>query len=151
MQAGEHFNRPTLAQEYAILDRLGQACISRFLFKSSFFPFIRAARASEEYLKNRLKQLEDELEQVRDACKAKDKENEELEAELKQIEVKLWEEREAKRHEIMFEIEDNQPQRMQRIVQRNRLMQKIKEQNDLLMGLQDQLDAYMFRSFPSLG
>ena len=71
----------------------------------------RAARASEDYLKNRLKQLEIELKEVSEACEEKDKENAELEEEIEQIEQKLWQERESKRHEIMFEIEDNIPQR----------------------------------------
>ena len=43
------------------------------------------------------------------------------------------------------------PQRMQRIMRRNRMIQKIKDQQSVMMNLQEQLDNYMHRSFPSLG
>ena len=51
----------------------------------------------------------------------------------------------------MFELDENQPQRLQRIMRRNRMIQKIKDQEEVMMRLQEQLDNYMHRSFPSLG
>ena len=36
-------------------------------------------------------------------------------------------------------------------MKRNALMQKLAEQHDLIISLQDQLDAYMYRSYPTLG
>ena len=44
LQAGEHINKPTLAQEYAILDK--------------------AATASETYLRNRLEHLDTIIEDI---------------------------------------------------------------------------------------
>lgn len=131
MQAGEHINRPTLAQEYAILDK--------------------AATASETYLKTRLKQLEETVKEIQAAADEKDAENARLEAEVKELEGKLQAEREVSRDAIMFELNDNQPQRMQRIMKRNRMIAKIKEQQSVMMNLQEQLDSYMHKSFPSLG
>lgn len=131
LQAGEHINRPTLAQEYAILDK--------------------AATASETYLKNRLKQLEETVKEIKLATEDKDAENARLEAEVKELEAKLQAEREVSRDAILFELTDNQPQRMQRIMKRNRMIAKIKEQQSVMMNLQEQLDTYMHKSFPSLG
>ena len=62
LQAGEHINKPTLAQEYAILDK--------------------AATASETYLKNRAKHLHSILEDIQKAEKEKEEENKELQQEI---------------------------------------------------------------------
>jgi hypothetical protein len=131
LQAGEHINRPTLAQEYAILDR--------------------AATASEDYLKDRLKQLQQAHADILAAAEEKEIENITLKEEIDVQCRQLDREREFGKQAVMFELEDNQPQRMQRIVRRNKLVHKIKEQQDVLMNMQEQLDTYMYRSFPSLG
>ena len=131
MQAGEHINKPTLAQEYAILDK--------------------AATASESYLKGRLKKEDELLAEIQKATEEKDRENEVLQQEIKELEEKLQKEREANKDVIALEMEENQPQRMRRIMRRNQVIQKIKEQQDLMDSLQDQLENYMHRSFPSLG
>lgn len=131
MQAGEHINKPTLAQEYAILDK--------------------AATASESYLKGRLKKEDEQLAEIQKATEEKDRENEVLQQEIKELEEKLQKEREANKDVIALEMEENQPQRMRRIMRRNQVIQKIKEQQDLMDSLQDQLENYMHRSFPSLG
>ena len=131
MQAGEHINRPTLAQEYGILDK--------------------AATASETYLRNRLKHLEGTLESIQDAAQEKDVENQQLQEEIVALEKHISNMKDPNKDDVMFELEDNQPQRLQRIMRRNRMIQKIKEQQEVMMGLQEQLDNYMHRSFPSLG
>jgi len=131
LQAGEHINKPTLAQEYAILDK--------------------AATASESYLKGRLKKEDEQLAEIQKATEEKDRENEVLQQEIKELEEKLQKEREANKDVIALEMEENQPQRMRRIMRRNQVIQKIKEQQDLMDSLQDQLENYMHRSFPSLG
>ena len=131
MQAGEHINKPTLAQEYAILDK--------------------AATASESYLKGRLKKEDEQLAEIQKATEEKDRENEVLQQEIKELEEKLQKERDANKDVIALEMEENQPQRMRRIMRRNQVIQKIKEQQDLMDSLQDQLENYMHRSFPSLG
>ena len=69
LQAGEHINKPTLAQEYALLDK--------------------SATASENYLKNRLKKLEATLAEIRAAEAIKDAENEKLRQEIAELEIKL--------------------------------------------------------------
>ena len=69
LQAGEHINKPTLAQEYALLDK--------------------SATASENYLKNRLKKLEATLAEIRAAEAVKDAENEKLRQEIAELEIKL--------------------------------------------------------------
>merc|ERR1719479_293250 len=69
LQAGEHINKPTLAQEYAILDK--------------------AATASETYLRNRLKHLEGTLQNIQNAADEKDVENEQLKQEIQDLEDQL--------------------------------------------------------------
>ena len=62
LQAGEHINKPTLAQEYAILDK--------------------AATASETYLKDRLEHLDTLIEDIENAAAQKDAENKMLQKEI---------------------------------------------------------------------
>ena len=131
LQAGEHINKPTLAQEYAILDK--------------------AATASESYLKGRLKTIEEQLAEIHKATEEKDNENQVLQHQIKELEAQLQKERGANKDAIALEMAENQPQRMRRIMRRNQVIQKIKEQQDLMDSLQDQLENYMHRSFPSLG
>ena len=131
LQAGEHINKPTLAQEYAILDK--------------------AATASESYLKGRLKTIEEQLSEIDKATEEKDNENQVLQHQIKELEAQLQKERGANKDAIALEMAENQPQRMRRIMRRNQVIQKIKEQQDLMDSLQDQLENYMHRSFPSLG
>ncbi len=132
MQAGEHINKPTLAQEYAILDK--------------------AATASETYLKNRHKNLDEVLENLHELTEAKDQENKQLEAEIAELQRQIdMAKDDPKKSDVMFEIMNNEPQRMQRIRRRNRIIQKIKDQQDVMMKLQEQLENYMHKSFPSLG
>ena len=73
LQAGEHINKPTLAQEYAILDK--------------------AATASESYLKGRLKTYEDQLSEIHKATDEKDNENQVLQHQIKELEAQLQKER----------------------------------------------------------
>jgi len=131
LQAGEHINKPTLAQEYAMLDK--------------------AATGSESYLRNRIKKLENTLAEIKSAEADKESENEKLRQEIMEIETRLDEEREICKEAILSELEGNQPQRMQRIMRRNKMIQKIKDQETVMLNLQEQLDNYMHRSFPSLG
>ena len=131
LQAGEHINKPTLAQEYAILDK--------------------AATASETYLKNRAKHLDEIMSDIESQEAAKDEENRQLEAEIATLEKSIENAKDPNKDSVVFELQDNQPQRMQRIMRRNRLIQKIKDQEDVMLNLQEQLDNYMHRSFPSLG
>ena len=131
LQAGEHINKPTLAQEYAILDK--------------------AATASESYLKGRLKTIEEQLAEIEKDTEEKDNENQVLQHQIKELEAQLQKERGANKDAIALEMAENQPQRMRRIMRRNQVIQKIKEQQDLMDSLQDQLENYMHRSFPSLG
>ena len=131
LQAGEHINKPTLAQEYAMLDK--------------------ASTASERYLKDRIVKLENTLAEIRAAEAEKLAENEKLREEISELEIRLEEEREISKEAVLSELELNQPARMQRIMRRNRMIQKIKDQQGLMMNLQEQLENYMHRSFPSLG
>ena len=131
LQAGEHINKPTLAQEYAMLDK--------------------ASTASERYLKDRIVKLESTLAEIRAAEAEKLAENEKLREEISELEIRLEEEREISKEAVLSELELNQPARMQRIMRRNRMIQKIKDQQGLMMNLQEQLENYMHRSFPSLG
>ena len=131
LQAGEHINKPTLAQEYAMLDK--------------------ASTASERYLKDRIVKLESTLAEIRAAEAEKLAENEKLREEISELEIRLEEERHISKEAVLSELELNQPARMQRIMRRNRMIQKIKDQQGLMMNLQEQLENYMHRSFPSLG
>ena len=131
MQAGEHINKPTLAQEYAILDK--------------------AATASETYLRNRLKHLDTILEDLEKTMAEKDDENKLLQLEIEDLKKRIELEKDPNKESVIFDLVDNQPQRMQRIRRRNRVIAKIKEQEEVMFRLQEQLENYMHRSFPSLG
>ena len=41
--------------------------------------------------------------------------------------------------------------RLTRVMKRNKLAEQIKEQQELLISLQDQVDAFVLRTFPTLG
>ena len=131
LQAGEHINKPTLAQEYAILDK--------------------AATASETYLRNRLKHLDTILEDLEKTMAEKDDENKLLQLEIEDLKKRIELEKDPNKESVIFDLVDNQPQRMQRIRRRNRVIAKIKEQEEVMFRLQEQLENYMHRSFPSLG
>ena len=120
-----------MAQEYAILDK--------------------AATASETYLKNRKKHLEAILSEINESAEEKEAENQQLDEEIKQLESQIDKDRDTSKDNAIFEIVDNQPQRLQRIMRRNRMISKIKDQEEIMLKLQEQLDNYMHRSFPSLG
>lgn len=120
-----------MAQEYAILDK--------------------AATASEAYLKSRYQHLEGILADVKNATHEKEVENSQLQEEIATLQAEIEKSKDPKKDNVMFELQDNQPARMNRIMKRNRMVQKIKDQQELLMKLHDQLDSYMHRSFPSLG
>ena len=97
-----------MAQEYAILDK--------------------AATASESYLKGRLKTIDEQLEDIQRMSEEKDKENEILKQEIKELEAQLEKERDTNKAAVLLELEENQPSRMRRIMRRNQVIQKIKEQ-----------------------
>ena len=68
-------NKPTLAQEYAILDK--------------------AATASESYLKGRLKTIDEQLEEIQKATEEKDQENEMFKREIKELQAQVDKERDV--------------------------------------------------------
>ena len=47
--------------------------------------------------------------------------------------------------------EDQAKLRLTRVMKRNKLADQIKEQQELLMSLQEQVDAFVLRTFPTLG
>ena len=91
------------------------------------------------------------LQNIQNAADEKDAENEQLKQEIQDLEDQLVKVRDPNKEDVMFELDENQPQRLQRIMRRNRMIQKIKDQEEVMMRLQEQLDNYMHRSFPSLG
>ena len=149
-----------MAQEYAILDK--------------------AATASETYLKDRLEHLDTLIEDIENSAAQKDAENKMLQKEIEvlrrkknrqttmshsivfwsnefffflsqEIKTRIELEKDPNKDSVIFDLVDNQPQRMQRIRRRNRVISKIKEQEEVMLRLQEQLENYMHRSFPSLG
>ena len=68
-----------------------------------------------------------------------------------EIKTRIELEKDPNKDSVIFDLVDNQPQRMQRIRRRNRVISKIKEQEEVMLRLQEQLENYMHRSFPSLG
>merc|ERR1712203_364752 len=114
LQAGEHINKPTLAQEYAILDK--------------------AATASETYLKDRLEHLDTLIEDIEKAAAQKDAENKMLQKEIEEIKTRIELEKDPNKDSVIFDLVDNQPQRMQKSGVGTVLFQKSKNKKKLCCG-----------------
>ena len=79
------------------------------------------------------------------------KENEALETEVAAFETAVRKENKELIEKTREEEEAQVKSRLARVMKRNRLAEQIKDQQELLISLQQQVDAFVLRTFPTLG
>ena len=98
-----------------------------------------------------MEELETVIKSFEEMIEAKRRDNEILEAEVTEMEKEVAEQ-DKELIEQTKEAEEAQAKlRLTRVMKRNRLAEQIKEQQELLVSLHEQVDAFVTRSFPTLG
>ena len=98
-----------------------------------------------------MEELESIIKSFEEMSEAKQKENKALEAEVAELEKSVEMENRELIDKTREEEEAGAKFRLRRVMKRNRLAEQIKEQQDLLISLQQQVDAFVLRTFPTLG
>ena len=98
-----------------------------------------------------MEELESIIKSFEEMSEAKQKENKALEAEVAELEKSVELENRELIDKTREEEEAGAKLRLRRVMKRNRLAEQIKEQQDLLISLQQQVDAFVLRTFPTLG
>ena len=111
----------------------------------------KANKQRETFHARRMEELDSIIKSYENIIEAKRLENEALLAEVTEIE-KAVEEENKELVEKTKEAEEAQAKiRLTRVMKRNKLADQIKEQQELLISLQEQVDAFVLRTFPTLG
>ena len=111
----------------------------------------KANKQREVFHAKRMEELETIMKSFEEMIEAKQKDNDALEAEVAEMEREV-EEQDRELIEQTKEAEEAQAKlRLTRVMKRNRLAEQIKEQQETLASLHEQVDAFVTRSFPTLG
>ena len=111
----------------------------------------KANKQREIFHAKRMEELETVIKSFEEMIEAKRRDNEILEAEVTEMEKEVAEQ-DKELIEQTKEAEEAQAKlRLTRVMKRNRLAEQIKEQQELLVSLHEQVDAFVTRSFPTLG
>ena len=111
----------------------------------------KANKQRETFHARRMEELDSIIKSYENIIEAKRLENEALLAEVTEIE-KAVEEENKELVEKTKEAEEAQAKmRLTRVMKRNKLADQIKEQQEFLISLQEQVDAFVLRTFPTLG
>ena len=98
-----------------------------------------------------MEELDGIIKSFEEMIEAKQKENKALEVEVAEMEKSVEEENRELIAKTREEEEAGAKLRLRRVMKRNKLAEQIKEQQDLLISLQQQVDAFVLRTFPTLG
>ena len=98
-----------------------------------------------------MEELDSIIKSFEEMIEAKQKENKALEVEVGEMEKSVELENRELIEKTREEEEAGAKLRLRRVMKRNRLAEQIKEQQDLLISLQQQVDAFVLRTFPTLG
>ena len=99
----------------------------------------------------RMEELDNIIKSFEEMIEAKQEENKALEVEVAEMEKSVEEENRDLINKTREEEEAGAKLRLRRVMKRNKLAEQIKEQQDLLISLQQQVDAFVLRTFPTLG
>ena len=128
---------------------LGESCQSSA--SQEFSALDKANKQREIFHARRMEELDTIIKSFEQMIEAKQKENEALENEVRDLETDLEEENKHLVETSRAEEEAQAKLRLTRIMKRNKLAEQIKDQQDLLISLQQQVDAFVLRTFPTLG
>ena len=98
-----------------------------------------------------MEELDSIIKSFEEMIEAKLRENKALEVEVAEMEKSVELENRELIEKTREEEEAGAKLRLRRVMKRNRLAEQIKEQQDLLISLQHQVDAFVLRTFPTLG
>ena len=98
-----------------------------------------------------MEELDSIIKSFEEMIEAKQKENKALEVEVAELEKSVEEENRELINKTREEEEAGAKLRLRRVMKRNKLAEQIKEQQDILISLQQQVDAFVLRTFPTLG
>ena len=111
----------------------------------------KANKQRETFHARKMEELDIIITSYEEMIEAKRNENEALLAEVTELEREVEEEN-RELVERTKEVEEAQAKtRLTRVMKRNKLADQIKEQQELLISLQEQVDAFVLRTFPTLG
>ena len=98
-----------------------------------------------------MEELDNIIKSFEEMIEAKQEENKALEVEVAEMEKSVEEENRDLINKTREDEEAGAKLRLRRVMKRNKLAEQIKEQQDLLISLQQQVDAFVLRTFPTLG
>ena len=98
-----------------------------------------------------MEELDNIIKSFEEMIEAKQRENQALEVEVAELEKSVEEENRELMDKTREEEEAGAKLRLRRVMKRNKLAEQIKQQQDLLISLQQQVDAFVLRTFPTLG
>ena len=111
----------------------------------------QANKQREIFHTRRMEELDSIIKSFEEMIEAKQKENKALEDEVAEMEKSVEDENRELITKTLEEEEAGAKLRLRRVMKRNKLAEQIKEQQDLLISLQQQVDAFVLRTFPTLG
>ena len=111
----------------------------------------KANKQREVFHGKRMEELETIMNSFEEMIEAKKRDNDALEAEVAEMENEVAEQDRELIEQTKEAEEAHAKLRLTRVMKRNRLAEQIKEQQEMLVSLQEQVDAFVTRSFPTLG
>ena len=111
----------------------------------------KANKQREVFHAKRMEELETIMNSFEEMIEAKKRDNDALEAEVAEMENEVAEQDRELIEQTKEAEEAHAKLRLTRVMKRNRLAEQIKEQQEMLVSLQEQVDAFVTRSFPTLG
>ena len=111
----------------------------------------KANKQRETFHARRMEELDSVVKSYEEMIEAKKAENEALMAEVTEMEREVEEENRELVERTREAEEASAKLRLTRVMKRNKLAEQIKDQQELLISLQEQVDAFVLRTFPTLG
>lgn len=140
-------SQTSASQEFSALDKVSCLYPSPHYFSKSF----QANKQREIFHARRMEELDGIIKSFEEMIEAKQRENQALEVEVAELEKSVDEENRELMDKTREEEEAGAKLRLRRVMKRNKLAEQIKQQQDLLISLQQQVDAFVLRTFPTLG
>ena len=119
------------SQEFAALDRIN--------------------KQKEAFHQKRLEELDITLASIIEMTEEKEDENNKLREEVRVLEREVLEQEEELDEMVRREEEERKKVRMSMVMKKNRLTEQLREQTELLHNLQYQVQAFVTKTYPTLG
>ena len=140
-------SQTSASQEFSALDKARKIYLPSRVIMLIF----QANKQREIFHTRRMEELDSIIKSFEEMIEAKQKENKALEVEVADMEKSVEDENRELITKTLEEEEAGAKLRLRRVMKRNKLAEQIKEQQDLLISLQQQVDAFVLRTFPTLG